>query len=836
MADTERELLRDRILEDALDLEGPARFRYVAEACGADLALAAEIERVLGRQSQVAPGFLDAPARIEGGRVLAPGATIGRYVIESEIGAGGAGQVYRALDTQIQRRVAIKVLRTSGSSEEDRQRFLRELRTLGAINHDNVVQLYDFGEHEDGLYLVLEFLTGEDLRAAIDGGRCGDVAAKIETGRQIAAGLVHIHSAGIIHRDLKPANIFLLPSGRVKLMDFGIARADNTGLTLTGQIAGTPAYMAPEQLEGDPRLLTPKVDVHAFGVTLYELFTGERAFNGASLVKVLDQVRHEPVRQERMRAVGVPETLARFLAACADKDPARRPSGLAEEYERAIGGVAQPPRLGRISRRALLPVAAGGAAVAVAGGAAWLLRARGVATGIRSLAVLPFVNATGDPKYDYIAMGVTEGLITSLGYVKGLMVSARAAVLAYQNKAVDPREVGERLGVEGIVTGTVRRAGDALNLLAELADTAKAAHLLSLEQAFREEDLSRAHGSIASQVAAALQLQPGQGGSQPFQRQTQSGSAYQDYLYGRHALNKRTMAGYQRAVEYFSKAVEADAKFSQAWAGLADAYSFQSGLRPPREVFPLAQEALRKGGAANPRVAELHASAGFIHLHYTWDWPEAEREFQAALALNENDSVARGRYARLLTALGRFREAESELRRVRRLDPVSLTTGASIANCHYLERRFDDALREIGKVLELEPGFMVGQDMRADILVEKAQYGEAIAIYEKEVEMERTDAGALASLVRALVLNGDRAQSARAVDKFRKLAGERPVNPSSAAIVEIALGNPEKAIAALQDGYRQRYWPMIFLGTSPLWDSLRARPEFQNLLKQMNLR
>jgi tetratricopeptide (TPR) repeat protein len=433
-------------------------------------------------------------------------------------------------------------------------------------------------------------------------------------------------------------------------------------------------------------------------------------------------------------------------------------------------------------------------------------------------------------------MGLTEELITSLGYVDGLLVSARSAVLAYLDKPIDPREVGRRLGVEAILTGTVGMQSPGVFMVAaELAETQRAAHLWSLQQAVAEGELTRVKGTIASKVAATLHLKPGAGGQQAFPAQTESGAAYRDYLYGRYALNKRTLAGYRQAVEYFQRAVAGDGSFGPAWAGLADSYAFQGGPRPPKEVFPLARQAVEKGLAANPGLAELHASAGFILLQYDWDWGGAEREFQTALRINGNDGTARGRYARLLMVLGRFAEAEQELLRVQKLDPVSLTTGATLANCYYLSRRYNQALKQIGRVLELEPNFMPGLDLKADVLVEKGSYAEAIAIYEREVASQPDDAGAIASLVRAAVLAKDKARTAAGVETFRKLAAARPVNPSATATVELAMGAADKAIVALQEGFRQRYWPLIFLKVSPQWDSLRGRVEFQNLLRELHL-
>lgn len=836
----DREARRDEILERAMDFAGAERSAYIESACAGDPEMAAEVLRLLGLNDELQDSpFLEQPAPFDAAPAFA-GLRMGRYQIEASIGAGGAGEVFRALDTQIQRRVALKVLRTRGSSPESREKFLRELRTLGSVNHENVVQLYDFGEHEGTLYLVLEYLQGEDLNEAIRGQRCGDLAARIEISRQMISGLDHIHKAGIVHRDIKPSNLFLLPSGRVKLMDFGIARADGIVLTQTGNMVGTPAYMAPEQLVLDSSQLTAAVDVHALGVTLFELFTGLRAFPGNTIGQILEQVRTQEVVAEPLLRAGVPEEIGRFIVRCTAKDPAQRPRDLVGAFEDAVGSRpsagtspslrAKPSRL--LSRRAALAAAI----VAGSGGAWWALRSRLEGPNIAALAVLPFRNQTGDPKYDHISMGLTEGLITALGYLKGLRVSARAAVLAYQNAAADPIAAGRRLKVGAIVTGSVALRGPGVFAVsAELADTEHASHLWSATETFPENELAKVQGTFARNISSALRVEPGAPGRSAFLEQTRSGGAYQDYLYGRYSLNKRTIAGYQRAVEYFNRAVESDPSFAQAWAGLADAYSFQGGPRPPKEVFPLAQKAASTALTLNPGLAEVHASAGFIQLQYDWDWPAAERSFRRALELNENDSAARGRLARLLLVLGRFEEAERELLRVQQLDPVSLTNGTTLANCHYLGRQYQRALQDVERVLALEPNFMVALDMKADILVELRRYAEATPIYAKEVESSPEDASALASLVRASRLMGNNTAAAEYAQRFRRLAAGRPVNPVAIAIVEIAEGSPDRAIAALQEGFRQRYWPLIFLKVAPIWDGLRERPEFQNLLRAMNL-
>lgn len=337
---------RDAILEDALMITGPqARAEYVRRACGNDEALRRELERLLRLQQELGQSFLEEPPDVTFARSFAAGERLGRYQIEQEIGCGGAGRVYRGRDLQIGREVAVKVMHP-GASDEAKRRFLRELRTLGSLNHEHVVHLYDFGEHAGELYLVMEFLHGRDLAAALQQGNCGDLAARIEIGRQTIAGLAHIHSMGIVHRDLKPANLFLLPHGRVKLMDFGVARRvgrslhnSTTGITMPGLISGTPGYMSPEQIRGEP--LTPASDVFSLGLTLYELFTGQPAFRGM-LGELWQRILEEEIPVTLLR-VCVPAPLLVFLQRCTAKDPAQRPVDIEREYAEAAANPTPTP-------------------------------------------------------------------------------------------------------------------------------------------------------------------------------------------------------------------------------------------------------------------------------------------------------------------------------------------------------------------------------------------------------------------------------------------------------------------------------------------------------------
>ena len=331
-----RRARRDALLEEALTLDGAAREAFLDRSCDSP-SLRREIEALLNHQADHLERLLDDGAEALFGRRLSPGDRVGRYIIDARVGSGGMSDVYRAHDPVIGRQVALKVLTWSGSDEQRRRRFFAELRLLGRVVHDNVVRVYDFGEHDGMAYLVTEMLDGEDLAEAIAGGRCGDIRNRLTIARQIASALKDVHAAGILHRDIKPANVFIEKSGRAKLLDFGIARDDGAGVTMASLEGGTPGYLAPEQLQGAPASV--RSDVYAFGVLLFELFSGQRLYRGP-VAQVLYAVAHQPVPLELIEAC--PSALVDVVRQCTAKDAAQRIEDF-DAVARLLNGIVVPP-------------------------------------------------------------------------------------------------------------------------------------------------------------------------------------------------------------------------------------------------------------------------------------------------------------------------------------------------------------------------------------------------------------------------------------------------------------------------------------------------------------
>ena len=310
-----RRARRDALLEEALALDGASRDAFLDRSCDSP-SLRREIEELLNHQADHPARLFNDDVEALFGRRLSPDARVGRYIIHARVGSGGMSDVYRAHDPVIGREVALKVLTWSGSDEQRRRRFFAELRLLGRVVHDNVVRVYDFGEHDGMAYLVTEMLHGEDLAEAIAGGRCGDIRSRLTIARQIASALKDVHAAGILHRDIKPANVFIEKSGRAKLLDFGVARDDSAGVATSASMAGTPGYLAPEQLQG--AAASVRSDVYAFGVLLFELFSGQRLYHG-TVAQVLYAVAHQPIPLERIETC--PSALVDVVRRCNDEKP-----------------------------------------------------------------------------------------------------------------------------------------------------------------------------------------------------------------------------------------------------------------------------------------------------------------------------------------------------------------------------------------------------------------------------------------------------------------------------------------------------------------------------------
>jgi TolB-like protein/Tfp pilus assembly protein PilF len=740
---------------------------------------------------------------------LAAGSKLGPYEILGQIGAGGMGEVYRAKDPRLGRDVAIKVLPASFSQDADRlRRFEQEARAAGVLNHPNITAVYDIGTHDGAPYVVQELLEGETLRAVLAGATLPPRKA-IDYALQIAHGLAAAHEKGIVHRDLKPENLFVTKDGRIKILDFGLAKLihteeespitalpTETAGTEPGVVLGTLSYMSPEQVRGQPT--DTRSDIFSFGAILYELLSGRRAFRGASAADTMSAILKEDPPDLSVTNQDLPPGLERTVRHCLEKSPEQRfqsARDLAFDLESLsdmrhvtagrAARAASPPR------RRLLLLGAGVAVVLLAlGGITWV-RSRG--NPIHSVAVLPFVNGSRDPDAEYLSDGITESVINSLSHLSQLRVTARSTAFRYKGRDVDPRKVGRDLGVGAIVSGNVSRRGDTLVIQADLMDVGNGSQLWGNHYNRKLSDILTVQEEIAREISEKLRLRlTGEEKEKLTKRYTANTEAYQLYLKGRYAWEKRSESGLQQSIEYFQQAIEKDPGYALAYAGLADSYAVLASysLMSPGEAFPRARAAARKALEIDDGLAQAHATLAMTLEFYDGDFPSSEAEYKKAIAIDGNYATAHHWYGLLLMTLGRFDEALTEMRRAAELDPFSAIIQANICRVFFTARQYDRAIEECRKA---NPNFGGAHYMLANAYLAKKMTREAIAEYQASADLVGRTPWGLVALTRVQALEGRRSEALRIIEEMKTLATSRYVSPALIAMGFQAIGDKDQA-------------------------------------------
>ncbi len=786
------------------------------------------------------------------------GKTLSHYHIVEQIGAGGMGEVYRARDEHLGRDVAIKVLPPGMLTDEAaRKRFPKEARALSKLNHPNIQTVLDFDSQDGVDFLVTEYVPGITLsdKLALRALPEKDVT---QLGAQLAEGLAAAHEHGVVHRDLKPANLRVTPDGWLKILDFGLAklvrpmgdRATIEGTTEsvseTQAGAGTLPYMAPEQLRGEN--VDARTDIYAAGAVLYEMATGQRPFPETQTTQLIDAVLHRPPVAPRALNPRVSLELEQIILKCLEKEPENRYQSAREvvvDLRRAGAPVSTatgrraPPR--RTLWHILLP-AVGIAAVvlllALLGLDLERLRDRllgGPAPGpITSLAVLPLENLMGDPEQEYFVDGMTEALISELAQIGALKVISRTSVMRFKGTDKSLPEIARDLGVDGIIEGSVLRAGDQIRITAQLIEGATDRHLWASSY---ERDLSNIL-ALQSEVARAIareikiKLTPREQARLASPRPVNT-EVYQLYLRGRYHWNKRTQEGFKKGLEFFEQALERDPTYPLAYAGLADTYSLLANyfFLPPQEAFPRAKAAAMKALEIDDTLAEAHTSLAFARHHYDWDWSGAEGEYKRALELNPGYATAHQWYAEYLTTVGRHEEAIAEIGLAQELDPLSLVIDANVGRLLYYTRQYDRAIEELQNTLKLDPNYFWAHVFLGMAFEQKGMYAEAMAEAQKVVALG--GGGPNVVLTRAYAASG-RTDDARKVLKALQQRYGEDVESYSMGGIHAALGEKDEAFAWLEKAFDEHSFFLVFLRADPWFDSLRTDPRFADLLGRLS--
>jgi eukaryotic-like serine/threonine-protein kinase len=778
---------------------------------------------------------------------------LGHYRILEKIGAGGMGEVYRARDERLEREVAVKVLPHGMLSDDSvRKRLRKEAQILSKLNHPNIETLFDFDHEELVEFLVVEYVAGVTLSEVLSNGALPEKeVARI--GVQLANGLAAAHGQKIVHRDLKADNLRLTSDGRLKILDFGIAKlfkealSDTTTDSTTGQgkIIGTLPYMAPEQLRGERA--DARTDIYSAGVVLYEMATGKRPFRDETAPRLVDAILHMPPVTPRAVNARVSPEMQRIILKCLQKEPENRYQS-AQELEvdlrqLATTGAAIP--VPAPSFKQMWPWVAGPAALLILAVALTLvglniaglrdrLLARSSAPKIESLAVLPLENLSGDPSQDYFADGMTEALITNLAQIKALRVISRTSMMTYKGVKKPLPQIARELRVDAVVEGTVQRSGDRVTINADLIQASTERHLWarSYEQDMR--NILSLQSAVAREIADEVQIRlTQQERAHLADNRAVNPAAYDNYLKGRFYWNTRGPET-ARSLFYFRQAIEADPNYAPAYAGLADYYWASDDLRPEKAI-PKAREYALKALKIDDTLAEAHTALALIKLYGEWDWLSAKQEFERALQLNPNQADARRMYSVYLSVLGNSTEALSEIKRAQELDPLSVSIQTTAGWTFYFARQYDRALDQCRTALALDANSAGIHDCLGAAYLAKGMFKEAIAESETATRISGNAPARLADLGRAYALAGKQAQAHYVLNELHALSSERYVSPTFPAVVYSALGERDQAILSLEKAYDERSVTLIWIKSEPAFDSLREDPRFQDLLRRLRL-
>lgn len=849
----------ERLFHSALQRPPNERAALLAEACASDAALRREVESLL---AEYAPGdgVLGAAASglaadwLQEQENITVKQTLGHFRLHSLLGKGGMGEVYLAEDNKLGRKVALKLLPAACTQDKERvRRFELEARAASALNHPNIITIYEIGAVDQTRYIATEFIAGQTLRALLKQHKL-PLDTVLDVAVQVASALAAAHEAGILHRDIKPENIMLRPDGLVKVLDFGLAKLTEARRaelqapqvegesTATGVVMGTVRYMSPEQARG--QAMDARTDIFSLGVVLYEMVAGRAPFVGATASDVVAAIlTSEPAPLGQHRP-DIPRELERIVSKCLAKEREQRYQAAQKllvdlkQLKRALESGApitaaesQAPRPKLRNSRRWLVFAALALLVVITVLGYWsLFRGAPTAPEIKSLAVLPLENLSGEATQEYFADGMTEAIIGNLAKIRALRVVSRPSVMRFKGSRKPLAEIAQELKVDAVIVGSVQRASGRVKITAQLIQAATDAHLWANEYERDLSDVLKLQSEVARAVATEIRIQvTAEERARLAAARSINPQAHEAYLLGRVHLNKNNEQDWQQAIVWFERATNVAPDYAAAYAGLSDVWLQRGvfGIKPFKEIESPARAAALQSLKLDERLSEAHIALANLKFYNDWDWTGAEAEFKRALELDPGGLDVHRSYGHLLMALGRHEESVREGQIAAQLDPLSAETQTALGRFLYRARRYEEALPHLQLAVEREPR-SIGANVRlADVYLQLRRYEEALAVFERGQGLTGDKSNFQAHIAHVYARMGRKSEA-------RQMISGLKVAPIGLAAVYTALGDKDKAFRILEQAIAERNSFLTSLKEDPPFESLHSDPRWKELLRRMN--
>ena len=819
--------------------------------------------------------------------MILTGDNLGRYKIRSAIGKGGMGEVFLADDTELERLVALKVLPEDLANDAERmRRFVQEAKSASALNHPNIITIYEIRKTDNTHFIATEFIEGETLHNRLKS-EVMSLKSVLDIAIQVTSALDAAHRSGIVHRDIKPENVMIRPDGLIKVLDFGIAKLTEKKVepvdaeaataikaegTSPGMIIGTAAYMSPEQARG--KNIDARTDIFSFGIVLYEMLTGRQPFEGESAMDVIGSVLNkEPVPIQQLFPE-VPQEIRRIISKTLKKDREERYQTAKDllidlkdvkqdlAIQNKLERTSEPKREEREtqilsattadvvhttssaeyvaneikSHKFALGIGLMVLLLAFAALGYWYFAGRSTKQ-IESIAVLPFVNESGNADIEYLSDGMTESLINSLSQLPNMKVIARASAFRYKGKDVDLAKIAKELNVQAVVNGRINQRGDTLSISVDLTDTHNNTQLWGKQFTKKSADIFAVQEEIARQIMDSLRVRL-TGVQEEFltKRHTDNEEAYKLYLQGRFHWNKRNQS-LKKAVEYFRQAIEKDPNYALAYAGLAETYALlgEYGVEPARESAPKGKAAALKALEIDPNLAEAYTALAYIKTDYEWDFEGAEKDFLSAIELNPKYATARQWYGEYLTQMARFDEAAAQIGKAQEFDPLSPVINEQMSGLLMFQGEYDKALESSRRTLELDPNFPAAHSNIGWAYEQKKMFDEAFASYQKGMVVAGEDRQKIVALEEAYKKGRWKGYLQKYLEFTKDEFNQDKKSAGSIAENYALLGDYEEALKWLERSYENREDAMAWLKVATAYNPMRSDPRFTDLLRRTGL-